>query len=329
MPVQYTPKFAFRYPQGPDANNTPLNLANLASDVESVLLFAGSYTTAARDLLAGVTIFGGRAIWNTDNKRYEFYDGVAWKPLGQNGPHKWPVRLATAAALPAYTRVGNVLTANANGALTVDGSLVAVGDRILQAHGAAGADNGFYDVTAAGAGGAVFVLTRSSDADTSAKIASGITVVAAQGTANAGKMYRLTTADPITLNTTALTFSEGWLRQSGATASKMSEAGTAIGNLGATSTIDLSTAERNLTGTLNANCTITVQGGDATLAQYCEIDLLQDGTGGRTVTWSGGKWSGGTVGSISATIAHVTSVGIWSPFGLTEIRLSIVGKDWA
>lgn len=329
MPVQYTPKFAFRYPQGPDANNTPLNLQNLATDIEGVLLFAGSYTTAARDLLAGVTIFGGRAIWNTDNKRYEFYDGGAWKPLGQNGPHKWPVRLATAVALAAYTRVGNVLTANANGALTVDGVAVAVGDRILQAHGAAGADNGLYEVTAAGAGGAVYVLTRASDADTSAKIASGVTVVAAQGTANAGKMYRLTTADPLTLNTTALTFSEGWARIDGAVVGTYSGKGTAIGNSGATQAWNVATLERAVSMTLSANCTITWTGGDATLDQVGDAYLLQDGTGSRTLTHVGAKWGSGVVGTISATIAHATRLGWHSPFGTTDIILDILGKDFA
>jgi hypothetical protein len=69
------------------------------------------------------------------------------------------VRLATAAALPAntYTNgtsgVGATLTANANGALSVDGVAVAVGNRILVKNEAAGANNGVYVVTDTGSSG--------------------------------------------------------------------------------------------------------------------------------------------------------------------------------
>src|SRR3954469_12517197 len=57
-------------------------------------------------------------------------------------------RLATAAALPACTAagtgIGKTLTGNANGALSVDGTAVAVGNRILVKDQVAGADNGIY-----------------------------------------------------------------------------------------------------------------------------------------------------------------------------------------
>ncbi len=120
------------------------------------------------------------------------------------------VRVATAAALPAYTRVGSVLTANANGLLNtvgVDGvTTLALADRILVKNGAANADNGIYTITDLGGAGTPWILTRASDADSSAEVKAGLTVQIAEGTANADKRASLTTDDPIVLNTTGLTF---------------------------------------------------------------------------------------------------------------------------
>jgi hypothetical protein len=67
-----------------------------------------------------------------------------------------PVRVATAAALPAYTQSGTgagaTLTDDGVGVLTVDGVDVVLSDRILVKDGAAGSDNGIYTVTTEGTG---------------------------------------------------------------------------------------------------------------------------------------------------------------------------------
>jgi hypothetical protein len=118
------------------------------------------------------------------------------------------VRLATAASLPANTRTSNVITASANGGLTVDGSAVAVGNRILVKDEATGANNGVYDVTAIGDASNPFVLTRSSDADASSDVTGGFAIWVNEGTANADTGWVLTTNDAITLNTTALVFTQ-------------------------------------------------------------------------------------------------------------------------
>lgn len=82
------------------------------------------------------------------------------------------VRAVAAVALSAYTatapttaagfvsgNITRVLTANANGALTIDSYTTVVGDVILLAAGASAVDNGLYVVTATGSGTAPFVLT--------------------------------------------------------------------------------------------------------------------------------------------------------------------------
>jgi hypothetical protein len=118
-----------------------------------------------------------------------------------------PCRLATAAALPAYTRTGNDIEYDVAGApAAIDGVAPAVGDRILLKDGAAGADNGPYDVITLGAAGVNHLMRRTPDADTSAEMESGSVVRVSEGTVNADTSWMLTTNAPITLNTTALTF---------------------------------------------------------------------------------------------------------------------------
>ncbi len=122
-------------------------------------------------------------------------------------------RLATAAALPAYTAsgsgVGKTLTANANGALSVDGVAVAVGNRVLVKDQAAShVDHGIYVVTATGDGSNPFILTRATDFDTNAEVTSGAATFIEEGSTNADTGWVLTTNDPITVDTTALAFAK-------------------------------------------------------------------------------------------------------------------------
>lgn len=139
---------------------------------------------------------------------------------------KASVRVATAAALPAHGRVGNVLTASGNGALTVDAVTVNNGDRVLVKDEGAGShlENGLYDVTDKGSAGTPCILTRSSDADSNAEVTSGMFTFVAEGTANDNAGFVLQTADPIVVNTTALAFVQ------------FSNAGTITAGTGATKT---------------------------------------------------------------------------------------------
>jgi len=118
------------------------------------------------------------------------------------------VRLATAAALPANTRTANVLTASANGALTVDGVAASLDDRVLVKDEATSANNGLYFVTAIGDATNPWTLTRATDADASAEVTGGLYTFASEGTANSDTSWVLTTNDPITLNTTGLSFTQ-------------------------------------------------------------------------------------------------------------------------
>lgn len=121
------------------------------------------------------------------------------------------VRAATTGALPAHGRVGNVLTASANGALPAqDGVALAVNDRVLVKDEGGGShlENGIYAVTQLGDAGNPWILTRASDADMDIEVTSGLFAFVSEGTVNADSGWVLTTNDPIVLNTTALTFTQ-------------------------------------------------------------------------------------------------------------------------
>lgn len=129
---------------------------------------------------------------------------------GEAGPAGQPqiaCRAATTAALAAYTRTTNKIVANANGALAAqDGVTLAVNDVLLLKNGAAGADNGPYKILATGSGAAKFEMERVAAMDTSAECVPGMLLTVAEGTQE-DTVWQLTTNGPITLNTTALTFS--------------------------------------------------------------------------------------------------------------------------
>lgn len=126
------------------------------------------------------------------------------------------VRLGTVAVLPDCTYdngasgVGATLTADNDGALSVDGTAVAPGDRILVKDQVAGLQNGIYVVTDEGDGSSPFVLTRSSDFDDSpdGEVSSGAITLIVSGSSLGGQQWFLTTAGAITLGTTALVFSQ-------------------------------------------------------------------------------------------------------------------------
>jgi hypothetical protein len=106
-------------------------------------------------------------------------------------------------ALDIKDSVRAATTANItlSGAQTIDGVSVIAGDRVLVKDQTTGADNGIY-VCAAGA------WSRSDDANVSADVTSGMFVFVEEGTVNGDNGYVLTTNNPITLGTTALTFTQ-------------------------------------------------------------------------------------------------------------------------
>jgi len=105
------------------------------------------------------------------------------------GIYKQPARVASTANITLAT--GTLLT--------IDGVATVAGDRVLVKNQTTGSENGIY----AAATGA---WSRTTDADTSAEVKSGLTVAVEEGTVGADTNWILITNNPITLGTTALAF---------------------------------------------------------------------------------------------------------------------------
>lgn len=98
--------------------------------------------------------------------------------LARGAKWKDPVRVAT-------TANGTLATAFENGD-TVDGVVLATGDRILLKNQTAGAENGIYVVAASGA------PTRAVDADSAGDLGPGTAVYVTEGTTNGDKSFAIT-----------------------------------------------------------------------------------------------------------------------------------------
>jgi len=89
--------------------------------------------------------------------------------------------------------------------LIIDGVAFVNGDRILLKDQTSKAENGIYSISGVGTD---IALTRSIDADDDAEVSQGMAVDIVEGLANGRTRWLLTTADPITVGTSLLTFVE-------------------------------------------------------------------------------------------------------------------------
>ena len=110
--------------------------------------------------------------------------------------YKDPVRVTTDA---------NIADLAAGAPDTVDGVSLQVGDRVLVKSQSTGAQNGIYvvDVVGTGADGE---WSRALDFDEDAEVKAGAMTIVTEGTANEDTTWLLTTNDPITVGSTALSF---------------------------------------------------------------------------------------------------------------------------
>jgi hypothetical protein len=170
-------------------------------------------------------------------------------------PWKQPVRAKTTAALAANTYangtsgVGATLTGNANGALAAQGGVTLVaGERLLVANEATGSHNGIYTITQVGDASHPYILTRTTDADTGAKLVNA-TCKISEGTA-ADQEWQCTNNGTITIGTTALVWAKaaledapsdgtGYVRKNGAWAS---ESGGSVGGGGSATVYQVASA---------------------------------------------------------------------------------------
>lgn len=164
---------------------------------------------------------------------------------------KAPVRVAT-------TANGTLATAFENGD-TVDGVVLATGDRILIKDQSTAADRGIYVVAASGA------PTRATDADASGELGLGSCVWVQEGTANGGQIWCVTTvgATPWVPGSSSST----WTQFSGASTTSAGAGLTATGNVfavgastGIVANADNIAVDRTTNGGLVALCYVATIG---------------------------------------------------------------------
>lgn len=223
--------------------------------------------TIWQDYLTAADISGYASTTYVDNAVQTALTGLSWKDS---------VRAAS-------TVNGTLATAYESGDI-LDGVTLATGDRILLKNQTTGAENGIYVVNASGA------PTRATDADSAAELR-GSAVFVEEGTANADKLFTLTT-DAITLGTTALTWTQFSTGGGGGSVASYSSA---THSSGATISIPYST--HNIGGGTQA---IEVQVVEVSTGDKVEPDVNIS---------SGGNITVGFASSVGANTYRVTVLG--------------------
>jgi hypothetical protein len=211
--------------------------------------------------------------------------------------------------------VGATLTANANGALTVDGSTPGAADRILVKDQSTDAENGIYTVTTVGTNAAAFVLTRATDADTGTEFTGGSFTFVETGTANADNGYVFTHNGAPTMGTTGLSVAQF----SGAGQISAGDALTKTGNTLDVAvddtTIEVNSDALRIKSDWTGQNTITTLGTITTGQwQSTDVAVAYGGTGASTFT-SNGILYGNAANAIQATAAGTDGYFLYSNNG--------------
>jgi len=189
------------------SNNGDLTLTAQAGNNSVVLEATGTGTISANSTRITNLAEPTQA---TDATTKQYVDGVA-----QGLDIKGSVKAATTAALASFTYdngtdgVGATITADANGALEIDGVTIADDDIVLIKNeaGANAPYNGIYVATEAGDASTAFVLTRATNFDVGTEMPGGFVFVE-QGTTNEDAGFVCTTDSPVTVGTTDITFEQ-------------------------------------------------------------------------------------------------------------------------
>lgn len=177
----------------------------------------------------------------------------------------------------------------------IDGIALVAGDRCLLIAQTAPAENGIWIWN-----GAAVAMTRSTDADTSAEVTTGMFTFIEEGSQWASAGFVLTTVMPIVLGTTALTFTQFSGGGAITAGTGLTQAGSVINAIG--------TAGRISVGTDN----IDIDGAYAGQASITTVGTIGSGTWGAAATPIG-ITSGGTSGNSASTArANLAAAGYFS-----------------
>ena len=171
----------------------------------------------------------------------------------------------------------------------IDGVTLVAGDRVLLKDQSTASENGIYVAVASGA------ASRADDADTSAKVTTGMFTFVAEGTVNGDNGFVLTTNDTITLGTTGLTF----VQFSGAgqviAGAGLTKSGNTLDVVGTADRITVNTDSVDIASTYVGQSTITTLGTITTGTwDATTVAVTAGGTGVESFTDNGVVYGNGT-----------------------------------
>ena len=186
------------YGSSGEVNATTLQIGGTAitSTAAELNILDGVTSTAAElNILDGISSFNQGTLASTDNT-------IPSEATVKNYVDSVASGLDVKASCKLATTASKTLSTDFANGESIDGITLATNDRILIKNQTSASENGIYTVNASGA------PTRATDFDAASDVSSGAFTFITHGTANANKGFVLTTTDPITPGTTALTFSQ-------------------------------------------------------------------------------------------------------------------------
>lgn len=185
-----------------------------------------------------------------------------------------------------------------SGTQTIDGVAVIAGDRVLVKDQSTGSANGIY-VVAAGA------WSRSTDADTDAEVHAGMFTFIEEGTVHADSGWVLSTNNPITVGSTALTFTQFSGAGQITAGAGLTKSGNTIDAVGTANRITVAADSIDIAATYVGQSSITTLG---------------------TITT--GVWNGTTVAVANGGTGATTLTGILKGNGTSAFTAAVDGTDY-
>jgi len=164
---------------------------------------SGSWTRAtdadtSAEVVSGMTVYVSEG--QTNGEKFFVLTTINPITLGTTGLTFLDLQTSLAYAWKQPVRVATTGNITLSGTQTIDGISLSALDRVLVKDQTAASQNGIYLVQSG-------AWTRTNDSNNTARMICGTTVYVSAGTTNGTKFFFLSTANPITVGTTALSFS--------------------------------------------------------------------------------------------------------------------------
>lgn len=169
---------------------------------------------------------------------------------------------------------------------TVDGVTLAANDRVLVTAQSTGSENGIYYVTTLGTG-SNGTWARSVDTNSTGELLSGTIVMVTEGTVFKDTQWKLTTDDPITIGSTALTFVQNYSANSISAGTSnvvvTSNSNVTISSAGTANVLTISSTGIVVSGTISGTGNIT---GNYFIGNGSQLTGINASGGGGTISFS-------------------------------------------